>query len=273
MPTPADVREHLENDLYGFLLPYALRSGVLGFICIGLNRLLGGTSPNLLRMLVAGMPMLPVLPPAAQDELVAERAGTPRASSLLLSATWGEAQRQLGWTRTQALFVSGARLLLWHWMQPMMYMLAFYAYSDLLGPLQFALGFVVLGREMLYFSVTGAGLLRKPTFLLFSPYLADWRDRTLYFAMPEKFVLTVCCSVRAVWSLAILAIFAADLCGVLALIIGLARHRMWPPLACGYVVTAVSFIPTLVFLAGAAWRAGRLGVGAPPTVEHWPRRG
>merc|ERR1711907_269157 len=99
-------------------------------------------------------------------------------------------------------------------------MLIFYAYSDVVGVWQFWFGFGVLVREFFYVVCTIFGLYARPAFLLFSPAMADWHERLLYFAMPEKFVVVVCWPATRRRTVAILFIFATDICGVLALIFG-----------------------------------------------------
>lgn len=66
----------------------------------------------------------------------------------------------------QAVAVSGAKLFLWHWSQPVAYLVVFHNYFCVLSPIQIKYGMVVAAREMLYIATTIGGVLACPSYLL-----------------------------------------------------------------------------------------------------------
>jgi len=109
-PSPHEVRFGLEHVLYGLLLPYLLRAGLLGLIFGVLNRLVGG---DVRRLCITGAPG-----PADGPMQVDEEAKC--TSSVLLRSSWQEVRMMLGWNRGQAVAVSILRLLFWHSLQPLL---------------------------------------------------------------------------------------------------------------------------------------------------------
>jgi hypothetical protein len=81
-------------------------------------------------------------------------------------STWHEAWRALGLTRWQTVSVSVAKLVLWHWSQPLAYLFVFRVYYCELQPVQIAFGQVVAAREVIYLATTVAGVLVCPAYLL-----------------------------------------------------------------------------------------------------------
>lgn len=259
---PENLREDLEHLLYGLLLPYLLRAGLLGLLFAALDRLLG---TNVRRLCLTGS--------AITGEREALDVDTKCTPALLLRSSWEDVRIMLGWTRKQAITVSILRLFFWHNLQPFLYSLVFYAYHDLLMTWPDRLGFAVLARESSYLLYTWIGAVNKPAFLLFSPARAGCHDNIMYVAMPEKFVLRTSCSNVWLRILLILATFLADLCGILALIISIQSRHVYLPLMAGYVVTTVSFLPTLYYMVDAALRRWPrqivLGNAVPPTRNTW----
>jgi len=159
-------------------------------------------------------------------------------------------------------------------------MLTFYAYSDVLLPVQKGLGEVVLVRELAYLLYTWTAALFKPAFLLFSPWLAGCHDNIMYIAMPEKFVLVTCCQKSVLRTMLVLATFLADLCGILALVISIQSQSTYLPLLAGYAITAISFLPTLYYIVQAGtqwcsaitWQQTLQACFAPRTTNTWFHR-
>eukprot|EP01052_Picozoa_sp_SAG31_P012576 SAG31_NODE_739_length_12444_cov_14.976831_2_plen_932_part_00 len=83
-----------------------------------------------------------------------------------VQSTWNEARDSLGMTVQQAVGVSMARLLLWHWSQPMAFLFVFLTYFCELEPIQVSFGMLVAAREMIYLGTTLAGILVCPVYLL-----------------------------------------------------------------------------------------------------------
>eukprot|EP01052_Picozoa_sp_SAG31_P043475 SAG31_NODE_7253_length_1741_cov_1.899513_1_plen_451_part_01 len=83
-----------------------------------------------------------------------------------VQSTWNEARDSLGMTVQQAVAVSVVKLLLWHWSQPMAFLLVFWAYFCELESIQVSFGLLVAAREVIYLGTTLAGILVCPVYLL-----------------------------------------------------------------------------------------------------------
>ena len=81
-------------------------------------------------------------------------------------ATWEEARRALRLQPRQAIAVGAAKLLLWHWSQPLTYVWVFTVYFCELDPTQQALGTLVAVRELLYLLSTLFATATCPVYLL-----------------------------------------------------------------------------------------------------------
>lgn len=81
-------------------------------------------------------------------------------------STWHETADALGLSGRQALSVAIAKLVLWHWSQPVAYLVVLRVYYCDLDPQQVAFAQVVAAREVLYLSTTIVGILLCPSYLL-----------------------------------------------------------------------------------------------------------
>eukprot|EP01051_Picozoa_sp_SAG22_P013723 SAG22_NODE_1570_length_4095_cov_8.591842_1_plen_1009_part_10 len=113
---------------------------------------------GLLRILLTGHGLKPVPRVAAGWQAIADDS-TPQSS-------WTEAREALGLSVQQAIAVSCAKLLLWHWSQPVAYLIVFRTYFCVISPFQKEFGMVVAAREMLYLATTIGGMLACPCYLL-----------------------------------------------------------------------------------------------------------
>ena len=119
-------------------------------------------------------------------------------------STWHEARDSLGLTAQQAVGVSVTKLLLWHWSQPVAFLLVYWIYFCQLTELQRAFGLLVATREVLYIATTLAGVLVCPVYLLLdvatvwaeadSRLLGCWR-LAVYIMAPHNYV-ALCLAAR-----------------------------------------------------------------------------
>eukprot|EP01047_Picozoa_sp_COSAG01_P029518 COSAG01_NODE_2027_length_8600_cov_3.986356_2_plen_376_part_00 len=109
------------------------------------------------------------------------RAGEPGEEP---QATWAEACEARALTQRQALSSAAAKLFLWHWSQPIAYLLVLWGYRcyvaalspiAALDPGQRTLAAVVAAREVVYLSSTLLGVCCCPVFLLLDPVVA-WKE-------------------------------------------------------------------------------------------------
>ena len=197
-----------------------------------------------------------------------------------MAYNWGGCVRELGWSNPAALVIGALRLVLWHWLQPAMYVVALFAYGSELGSAQLTLGQVVAFREATYPLLTLLALRLAPGFLLCTlsrqpgsgegdPERGGRRFASvlMYVASPEKYVGFCvwhthggdldCRRVEGVlWTAFLWAMFAltfvllpaADLCGVAALLLGAVQGTLPLPLAVGWAVTAVGALSSFLSL-------------------------
>ena len=143
------------------------------------------------------------------------------------------------------------RLLLWHCAQPLLYLAVLSCYYGGLDAWQKVFGVAVAVREGLYLISTLACVAVNPAFLLID-VLASFRDDKLSFLMmytfyPDKAVLGALLGegglglqgVRKVWFLGAQLL---DLCGVGALVAGLAAGNLQAAMAIGYAATTLGVI-------------------------------
>eukprot|EP01050_Picozoa_sp_SAG11_P018511 SAG11_NODE_2809_length_2946_cov_70.570776_2_plen_764_part_00 len=123
-----------------------------------LQRVKSGGVGGLLRLLLTGHGLKPVPRLAASWIAITD--------DTLPQSTWHEARESLGLDVRQAIGVSITKLLLWHWSQPLAFLLVFYAYGCELEPIQVCFGLVVAAREVLYLTTTMAGIVACPVYLL-----------------------------------------------------------------------------------------------------------
>eukprot|EP01047_Picozoa_sp_COSAG01_P087532 COSAG01_NODE_20183_length_966_cov_3.078431_1_plen_156_part_00 len=99
-----------------------------------------------------------------------------------------------------ALCLAAARLLLWHWLQPVVYFMVLGCHWAELDAVQRGFGAAVAVREVLYVAATLLGLCANPAFLLVdvgasvrdtgrSGAQGGWPFLALYALAPEKYVL------------------------------------------------------------------------------------
>lgn len=182
---------------------------------------------------------------------------------------WLRARLALGYTPVMAICVAILRLVFWHWMQPAMYCLVLYIYSTEISSLQLIFGILVACREVIYVLLTIMALFTNPSFLLVN-LSANWdneiawshllcnplRYLIIYVTAPEKFVCYCAfrnptedkqCSIF--FPVVLVLIFLLDVCGVVALIIAIARNETPISLMIGYGFTALAFLVVIVDVA------------------------
>jgi hypothetical protein len=149
-------------------------------LALAKNQGLGG----LLRMLLTGHGMKPA-PRSEAGWCAIAFDDTPQA-------TWHEARESLGLTIRQAVAVSAAKLILWHWSQPMAFLYVFTTYSCRLSETQIYYGMVVSAREVLYLSTTLGGVVACPSYLLLdiSTVWAEAETKWAAIARIAMYVLT-----------------------------------------------------------------------------------
>jgi hypothetical protein len=188
--------------------------------------------------------------------------------------SWADAVAANDQTYISAVVAAAPRLLLWHWMQPVLYWKVLYCtWSDIDG-LQAVFGVAVAMREAGYVIATLICMKVNPAFLLVD-VVASVKDATdggansglafllTYAFAPEKFVLMAAlgrgglklrgfeavaglhlqdiylrADKRTFFCSVLLMLF--DLCGMCALVIGVLRQQPMPhALAVGYCATAM----------------------------------
>eukprot|EP00329_Picozoa_sp_Boothbay-MS584-11_P007690 68555_4 len=103
------------------------------------------------------------------------QAGDPPAEP---QATWPEACEARALTQKQAVASAATKLVLWHWSQPIAYLLVLWGYRcyvAALGPQQRTLAAVVASREVVYLLTTVLATACCPVFLLLDPSAA-WKE-------------------------------------------------------------------------------------------------
>ena len=174
-------------------------------------------------------------------------------------ATWEEARADLGLTRRQAIGLSVIKFFLWHWSQPVAYLLVFGRYfgcTDFMNESQQAVGSIVAAREVAYMISTAVALRACPVYLLLDVRTVlneaetqnEGRYRVLaYLTMPHNFV-SLClanCSMelRLVFLPVALCQIIADFASCFALGPLLLSSTPSPgPLKIGYFITSSSFV-------------------------------
>ena len=132
---------------------------------------------GLLRLLLSGHGLTPVPRVAAGWAAITDDGSA--------QSTWHGARAALGLNVRQALAVSATKLLLWHWSQPVAFLLVFWAYFCQLSEAQKQFGMVVAAREVLYLATTLAGILTCPVYLLLD-ISTVWAEAETKFAKVSR---------------------------------------------------------------------------------------
>eukprot|EP01045_Picozoa_sp_COSAG04_P015194 COSAG04_NODE_1185_length_7876_cov_15.856629_3_plen_671_part_00 len=177
-------------------------------------------------------------------------------------STWEEARETRRLTKRQAAASAIAKLFLWHWSQPFVYLWVFRAYRCYvasLGAMQQYLGTLVAAREIVYIACTVVALHACPVFLLLDP-VTVWNEEesktkrcmrvAAYVLTPHNYV-ALCLANRfrgrsTNFLLGLVAIqVVADLASCIALgalLAGGASGQQSPTaLLIGYTITAAGF--------------------------------
>jgi hypothetical protein len=170
-------------------------------------------------------------------------------------SSWAGALEANGQSPAGGTLTAAGRLLFWHWLQPALYWAVFACFYDQIDGAQRGFGWAVAVREALYLLTTLAALYANPAFLLVDVG-ASVRDTkgevvtrgyaflAMYVLAPEKFVAFAAYDTGGldwvfVMRLALLGGPLLDLCGVGALIAGLAAGSLPGALAVGYAATTL----------------------------------
>lgn len=172
---------------------------------------------------------------------------------------WLEAREALAFGPCEAVFVAGLRLVLWHWMQPLVYGWVLYSYSDMIKEAQLALAIVVAVREGLYFLLALYGACVLPQYLLLNIFAAPkenlgshnpiWVVVPSFVLMPEKallFMLTRLDYKHTYLTAATGLFFCFDMCAVAALVVGCVDNDLPPALGVSYGVTVAAGLGPVV---------------------------
>eukprot|EP01043_Picozoa_sp_COSAG02_P055664 COSAG02_NODE_6492_length_3539_cov_1.962209_2_plen_658_part_00 len=181
-------------------------------------------------------------------------------------SSWAAARDGSGLSPHQAAGRAALRLFAWHLLQPALY---FYVFVDALSGLdeiQRVLGALVGVREGAYALSVLACVVVNPAFLLvdvgatvrerFLPWSSGYRWLVVYVVAPEKFVMWALTSEGGLdlcdgscFTVLIIVVFLLDLCGMVALIIGLAVGHLPLPLAVGYSITTIGALSSFAFVS------------------------
>eukprot|EP01047_Picozoa_sp_COSAG01_P011795 COSAG01_NODE_520_length_16006_cov_6.454077_3_plen_488_part_00 len=208
----------------------------------------------------------PTVGSAEQQETgdIAPKGGYTMRMLIKEGSSWAGAVEANGQSPAGATLTAAGRLLFWHWLQPALYWAVFACFYDQIRPgvdgAQKGFGWAVAVREALYLLNTLVALYANPAFLLVDVG-ASVRDTAghglagrsgygflaMYVLAPEKFVALAAYSKggldwECVTFLALLGGVLLDLCGVGALIAGLAAGSLPGALAVGYAATALAFL-------------------------------
>ena len=190
-----------------------------------------------------------------------------------LNTGWDKAREKNRQRPCGALCLAAARLLLWHWLQPVVYFMVLGCHWAELDAVQRGFGAAVAVREALYIAATLLGLCANPAFLLVdvgasvrvtgkSGAQGGWPFLALYALAPEKYVLMAAlgnggrnlrgmvlvegldfgaiCAHSGCAAISIAGVVGLlDLAAVGGLAAGLAAHNLPPALAVGYGATAL----------------------------------
>eukprot|EP01045_Picozoa_sp_COSAG04_P003205 COSAG04_NODE_129_length_24418_cov_207.438217_8_plen_726_part_00 len=220
---------------------------------------------------------------ALESDLPDEGSSNPQSS-------WTQAREARKLTQRQAISSAVAKLLLWHWSQPVVYLWMLFVYRCYvasLGLSQMRFAAIVAVREVLYLGSTLLATWQCPVFLLMDPITA-WREAenrlekvmraAMYVLTPHNYTALCLANRFRSWQRVFLGLAGiqviADLasCFALAAILAGADGDNTPTaLIIGYVLTAFGFLlffgplSVVTSLRGAADRTKhsckRLGLG------------
>ena len=188
---------------------------------------------------------------------------------------WEKAIKELGIHKNTAVFIACIRLLFWHWLQPFLYAFVFFAYYDLLDVVQRILGFIVAGREGLYWMLTVIAIFVNPVYLLVdlretwtkdtrsvgwvhgggnTDKSKEWYRRFfncgVYVLAPEKYValaLFMNDKSRVGQCFVFFVLPVLDMAGAVAIVWAIMANRVYWPLMIGYIITTIGGVFLIVF--------------------------
>lgn len=266
------LREKIEWVFYGTVIPYILRapkdmvSAVVG--CL-LKKLCGG---DILNACLLGRPE-PVEVENREDGIELSLQGRRPSvneeewwmvdeswNQYRLYSNWDTVRCRLKWPWRLAFNVSVLRVLFWHWLQPALYFLVFYGYSDLLSQAQLVLGTLVAFRELSYFGLTLLFILGQPAVFLYSPSENGCIENFLYVCAPEMFLLLImyewgpcrengvglpfgamCCRLPHA-----ISVFGPSIAAAACLRDLLIHSKMYWPLIVGFSMTCLAFVGAIL---------------------------
>jgi hypothetical protein len=170
------------------------------------------------------------------------------------TSSWARAVAANGQSARGAWVAAAARLLLWHWLPPALYLLALRSYRDRLAGYQLFFASMLAAGQAAYLLATLAALVMNPAFLLVDLH-ATWRRGrffrvALYALFPDIFVVS-----GLDW-FAVLFGLVGGFCltwfaGLLALAVAMRSPAgVVPALAVGYGVAAARILCACVFWCG-----------------------
>ena len=189
-------------------------------------------------------------------------------------STWAEAAETSNTSPFDAFMQSLARLLFWHLAQPFAYGVVYgcaVAKSEIDG-LQVTFGAFVAFREGMYAVMALVCCCLKPAYLMVdvvkstkghddfndffdNDFLAvdtGWKFLAMYVLAPEKYVARVlfekALNMFGTWMIALFVLTCFDLCGLVALIIGVTTGDITVALAIGYSVTTVGLVVVIAII-------------------------
>jgi len=174
------------------------------------------------------------------------------------TTTWAAACAKSGVGHGAGVLAGAARLVLWHLLQPSVYLVALGVYWPDLGWWSRLLGGIVGAREAAYVALCLVGMWVQPAYLLVDvrATVRTGGDFALlqvlvYVLSPEKFVLSAVG--QGVGSdasqIAALGVPLLDLCAIAALVVAIVPAEPFPPaLLVGYTLTALAGVSFVVLI-------------------------
>ena len=195
-------------------------------------------------------------------------------------STWAEARSARRMNSRQAVVTSIAKLMLWHWSQPLAYLLVLDAYKCTLEDEWYqGLAALVAARELVYLATTILAVCCCPVFLLLDP-VTSWKEaqpglRALrlacYVLTPHNYVALCLANKFRSHRVGFLMLASvqvlADFSSCFTLVLTLVSQQRATALVIGYSITATSFI---FFFAPMAI-ASNLGAAISRNQSHLVR--
>lgn len=170
-----------------------------------------------------------------------------KPTSFSFASDWADTMVDLELTgiggNVEAVAYGVIKLAMYHYLQPIGMLLAWYAYSPLMGWVQWVLGLVVAVREVAYCIIITVGIFKSPHFLLFQPFTDEDTGKKIWFVTSPQVFVTACMlgGGEPAYLLVGLPSAVADFCAVAALTAGLwGWGAMWPALGVSYLLAFVS---------------------------------